>query len=184
MVSHEMNVIDRPETPRADSLAVIEEMLRVTRRTKLLGGGLIAAMGVPLLLLPLAIDQPEAPFIAGLGALAVGLGGFFLAQAARLRNPREAPLYRTLNESPERVVWFYEDITRVNGVDNYSVVLWCADGTKLELNLKRTDPNRLLATLSEMLPHAVFGFTPERMRLFRRAPAQFAETVRVDAAPA
>lgn len=177
MISHEMSVI-APEAPRAEALALIEEMLRVTRRTKLLAGGLIAAMGIPLLLVPLAIDQPEAPYIAGLGALAVGLGGFFLAQAARLGNPRETPVYRTLLESPERIVWFYEDIMRVNGVDNYSVVLWCGDGTKFEFNLKFTDPSPLLATLSAMLPHAVLGFSPERMRLFRQSPAQFAETVR------
>jgi hypothetical protein len=175
---------DAQDPTQTAGLAVIEEMLRATRKTKLIGGTLMAVMGLPLILVVLVPSIREemglggALFIVGLGVLSVAMGGFFLVQAHRLGDVRRAPVFRTLVEAPERIVWFYEFVMTVNGVPNHSVVLMCGDGTKFEFNLRQADPSPLLHALSEMLPHAVFGYSRERVTLFKQAREQFAAAVR------
>lgn len=170
-------------------LAVIEDMLRATRKTKLIAGSLMAVLGLPLILVVLVPSVREemgvagALFIVGLGVLSVAVGGFALVQAHRLRDVRSAPVYRTLVEQPERIVWFYEFVMTTNGVPNHSVVLMCGDGTKFEFNLRQGDPGALLSVLSDMLPHAVFGYSRERVQLFKQTRDRFPAAVRASEAP-
>jgi hypothetical protein len=52
------------------------------------------------------------------------------------------------------------------------------DGTKFEFNLRQADPGPLLNALADMLPHAVFGYSRERVALFQKAREHFAAAVR------
>ena len=158
-----------------DTYSLVERMLVATRRTKLISGGVVTVLGVPLLLLPLFVEAQlwEAAVIAGLGAAAFGMGGFQLFQAMQLRDVKNAPLMRVIRNEPDKVVWIYEFVMRVNGVPNNSVFLWCNDGKKYEFNLRQADTSALIAGLSNLLPKAVVGYSPELKKLYKRAPAQF-----------
>ncbi len=150
-------------------------MLETTRKTKYISGVLLVVLGLPLLVLPMFIEGKlwELLLIGGLGAIAVGMGAYQLFQGYQLRDVRKSPVFFTIQNHPERIVWIYEFVMVVNGVPNRSLYLWCKDGKKFEFNLRQLDVTELMGTLAHMMPHAVFGYSAELKALYRKSPADF-----------
>ena len=154
---------------------LIEAMVVKTRRAKFLSGGLLAGMSSLLVAAPFLIGGgfTERAFIGGLGLVGAATGAFYVFQGMQLLDPKRSELVRTLVERPQRVVWVYEHVLRVNGVPNNSVLLYCDDGKKLALHLRQIDPAPLLDALQELVPHAMFGYSDKRRQAYKRDPSSF-----------
>jgi amino acid transporter len=161
---------------QSNPIQLIELMLKKTRTTAIVGGSIMLLMGAGIAVVPFLDDSAGTGgmiFLIALGALAIGVGVFTLLRAWKLRDPKRTPIMRAILEQPERVVWVYQFIHEVNGVPNHHIYVHMEDGKRHEFNIAQVDPEPLLMALRERLPSAVFGYSPERLALFERAPADF-----------
>lgn len=164
----------------ADPQRTLELMVVKSRGTKLTSGVVMLGLGLPLLAAGLFLPGAalwERAVIAGLGLITVPIAGFAFWGAWKLRDPKQAPVIRALREEPQCIVWVYEHRIVVNGIANHNLYLNKDDGTRYELNLAQLDPTPLLQTLSRQLPHAAFGYTPDRERAYRAQPAGFLSAI-------
>jgi hypothetical protein len=136
------------------------------------------AIGLPAIFLPLALisslalDPPEQNLwllcvVAGL------LGMLFFIPA--LGNPRDAKPLRLLRERAQDIVWTYAFVVR-NRATSW-LLLRMADGKSVRLPAKFGSENAVLDALAPYLPHATFGFTPEREAQYRRDPSSLRRSV-------
>lgn len=161
---------------QSDPVRLIELMVKKTRTSQLIGGSITALMGVFIAVIPFFDESAGTGgliFLVALGAIAIAAGGLMLFNAWKLRDPKRAPIMRAILETPERIVWVYQFIHEVNGVANHHIYVHLEDGQRHEFNIRQVDPQPLLLALGERLPHAIFGYSPERLQLFERAPADF-----------
>lgn len=161
---------------QSDPLRLIELMVKKTRSAKLMGGSITLVMGLFIAVIPFFDDSAGTGglvFLVALGAIAILAGGLMLFGAWQLRDPKSAPVMRAILETPERIVWVYQHVLEVNGVPNHHIYVHMEDGQRHEFNLLQADPGALMIALQERLPGAVFGYSPERLALFQRAPGDF-----------
>lgn len=162
-----------------DAEAIIILTLARARTQNLWLTGLFVAMGAfPVVAV---ISDPDAADvgIAGIGLVlalaAVGLfaAGFSLKRALELANPAKSWIVGTLRNSPEQIVWVYEQVAQTKGVaaSAYStVVLGLADGRTYQLPLGQVGVPEFMTALRHRTPRAHFGHSPELQEAFRKDP--------------
>jgi len=161
---------------QSDPIQLITLMVRKTRNTQIIAGGITLVMGLGIVVVPFFDDSAGTGgliFLVALGAIAILAGLFMLAKAWTLWDPKRAPIMRAILEQPHHICWVYQFVHEVNGVANNHIYVHLEDGTKLEFSLMQLDASPLLMALQERLPNAIFGYSPERQQLFARAPADF-----------
>ncbi|MCX4247104.1 hypothetical protein [Paraliomyxa miuraensis] len=164
-----------------DPKSIFIFMVKKTRNARLLGGPLLVLLGVLVGVVPFVDEDAgtgSVVFLVGLGGVGVLFGLFVLARAIPLLDPSRSAIVRSLEETPERIVWVYEYIIEVDGIRNFNVFICFDDGNRFEMNLRQLEPDPLLSALRERLPHAVFGYNRELDSLFGQAPAQFLQAAR------
>ncbi|MGN8038828.1 hypothetical protein ACTJJ0_27305 [Chitinophaga sp. 22321] len=115
--------------------------------------GWVVGVGIALLIIPLAL----------------------LGVAFRSRNDKQ--LLELVN-TPERVVWIYQHILRMNGVPQESMMIGDDAGKLYQLPVKRRNgEDPLMDALVDVFPDAVLGFSYELKKLFGKNPQQFRQAV-------
>ena len=161
---------------QSDPMRLITLMVKKTRNTQLVAGGITLVMGLGIAVVPFFDDGAGTGgliFLVALGAIAILAGLLMFAKAWTLRDPERAPIMRAILERPHHICWVYQFTHEINGVPNYHIYVHLEDSTKLEFSLAQLDPSSLLMALQERLPNAIFGYSPERQQLFAHAPADF-----------
>ncbi len=162
---------------RGDAMRVIEHMVRKSRSAKIVAGVTLFVIGVGFMALAVVLGSQEplwqVLFIAGLGVLSLGLGAVAARGAWSLRDPGNAPVLRAIREEPQRIVWIYEHVLRVNGVPTHTLFVCRDDGQRYDFSLGQTPAAELMDNLAQLLPHAVLGYSREREVAYKSAPAQF-----------
>ncbi len=161
---------------QSDPVKLIELMVKKTRSSQLIGGSITALMGIFIAVIPFFDDSAGTGglvFLVVLGLIAIAAGGLMLFNGWKLRDPKRAPIMVAILQTPDRIVWVYQFVHEVNGVANNHIYVHLEDGTRHEFNIRQADPNPLLIALQEKIPNAIFGYSPERLQLFERAPADF-----------
>ncbi len=159
-------------------LRLIEFMVGKTLKNKTVAGVLLFLMGVGIISTVFFADGEtwELWFIVGIGLIALAVAAHSASAAYALRNPKQAPILRAIRDTPECIVWIYEQVLTVNGVPAHTIFVCCEDGKKLDFNLMQLPTQSLMHTLASMLPHATIGYDREREAAFQRDPASLRVT--------
>lgn len=161
-----------------DPVLVIEIMIRRTRTKSIVVGLLMLVIGVGIAGVAVAAGGElwEMAFLIGLGAISalVAVPGFMTAWS--LRNVERAPVLDAILNQPTRIVWVYEHILTVNGIDQHNVHLRFVDGERFDFNLGDTAAAPLIDALRARLPHAAFGYSERRERQWVSAPDCFLQS--------
>lgn len=162
---------------RGDATRVIELMVRKSRGTKTIAAVAFMVIGVGLVALAVLLGAKEplwqVLFIGGLGLLSVGMAAYAAYGAWVLRDPANAPVLRAMREEPQRIVWIYEYVLRVNGIPTHTLYVCRDDGRRYDFSLGQLSADALIQSLAEKLPHAVLGYSPEREAEYKRSPGSF-----------
>jgi hypothetical protein len=157
-------------------MRLIEVMLRKTRRAKITAAVLLFGAGLGICAVTILAGEGlgQQIFLGLLGVVSLAFAAYVALEAWKLRDLANAPVLRAIQDEPNRIVWIYTQETRVNGIASFIVFLCRDDGARYEFNLVEHDPEPLVASLASMLPHAVVGYTPERLDAWSRSPASLA----------
>lgn len=160
----------------SDPMRLIEVMLRKTRRSKISAAILLFGAGLAILGVTLFVGEGLGTqiFLGLLGLASLAFAAFLATEAWKLRDIANAPVLRAIREEPQRIVWIYAHETRVNGIAAYTVFLCRDDGGRYDFNLVEHDPEPLIGSLATMLPHALVGYTPDRLDAWSKSPTTFA----------
>ncbi len=116
---------------------------------------------------------PQAVLVGvGVGAIVIGLLGWY--RAYELYPPRH-PLWRLLGTQSRRIVWVYGVDTHYMpfGLQTWRMGLMyfhLDDGTEWSVQLPATKLRMVSRFLNRMLPHATFGYTPQRAVRYAARP--------------
>jgi hypothetical protein len=161
--------------------AVIEAAARTRNMSTGLGIFMLVA-GVAFALVPLADPGSGVTAEVVIWVLAVvtlGLGGFLLRRAIRMRDPASNEVVDLLANHPRELAWFYVHQVTTEGIrasEALSVVLRTAAGKRLTLTLVRPDLDDVLAEIARRAPHAQQGYAPELERLYKEQPDRWRPT--------
>ena len=113
----------------------------------------------------------RSAIVAGLGLVATICAVTLLTQHLR-RRPRQHPLHLLLRRHPETIVWIYTVQTQRMpfGIELFSggtIYFHLANGEDLSMGLPADKLKLVSHTLSRLLPHATFGYSPEKAREFK-----------------
>lgn len=113
----------------------------------------------------------RSAIVTGLGLVATVCAVTLLAQHLR-RRPQAHPLQALLHRQPEAIVWIYTVRTQRMpfGIELFSggtMYFHLADGEDLSIGLPEDKLKLVSHTLSRLLPHATFGYSPEKARRFK-----------------
>lgn len=118
-----------------------------------------------------------------LGLLLLLTGLRLLREVLRSPVPQKSPLWQILTGNPMKIVWVYTVKTQVMP---FGFLLWEAGQMYFKLNdgdeISITLPARKLIVVSRFLnhqlPHASFGYSPQKEALYRENPIQLFRTER------
>ncbi|MEM9074198.1 MAG: hypothetical protein AAGE52_37240 [Myxococcota bacterium] len=161
----------------ADPLEVLRFMARRTRRVQASIGFILLACAGFIGFVAVAADggAGERAFLIGLAALA-GIAGLLpVLKAWRLRNIDRAPVLARIRQNPQSIVWIYEHVITVNNIPQYNLFVHASDGERFHFALSDVDPAPLVAALHALLPHAIIGYTDERLDRWKKDPSRFAQ---------
>lgn len=132
---------------------------------------LLLLFGLALLLLQL--NGSILLSIIGLGTMACS--GFFIYKSVPALDLETHPLYRTLVDEPEQIVWVYSVATQRMpfGFELFKsgiVYLFLADGNHFTVSLPVQKLKLICKFLSRLLPQASVGYTKERAEQFQFNP--------------
>ena len=114
-------------------------------------------------------------FLTVAGLVAAVLGLRYLYRYGRVYRVENEQLLRLLSDHPRQIVWVYSVVTERHpfgfrlmsgGVMYFKL----ADGDDVSVAMSPGDLRLVSRFLNRVLPHAVFGYTPERERMFRDDP--------------
>lgn len=133
--------------------------------------GLLLLFGLTLLLLQLN----GSIFLSVIGLGTMVFSGFFIYKSIPALDLEMHPLYRTLMDEPEQIVWVYSLATQRMpfGLEIFKsgiVYLYLADGGHYSVSLPVRKLKLACKFLSRLLPHASVGYTPERAEKFQFNP--------------
>lgn len=110
----------------------------------------------------------------GLGLSLVLWGGFLLHRVL-LRPADEQRLVALLKYQPDTIVWVYSLVIErlpfgFQFFPSCTMYFKLADGDELSVGLPRQKVKMVSRVLNRVLPHATFGYTPEREAQFHQNP--------------
>ena len=114
----------------------------------------------------------QSAIVTGLGAVAVVSSFTLLAKHLRQR-PAIHPLRILLHQHPQAIVWVYTVRTQrmpfgIELLSGGTIYFFLADGEELSIGLPDDQLKLVSHTLSRLLPHATFGYSPEKARRYQK----------------
>lgn len=118
----------------------------------------------------------KQPVLAVIALALLVLGLQWLYGALRIWRLEQHPLVRTLLYHPQRIVWVYTVNMAVmpfglNIFNRGDIHVRLDDGSEHVLSLPARRLKLVSHTLSRLLPHVAFGYTPEREQQYLENPA-------------
>lgn len=153
------------------SIAELSRAIVRESRRQLLAGVLLWGTGVALGILFFR----RHPLLAALALVFIVLGARWIYAALRMKNPAQHPLMQILSRQPQAVVWVYAvnfEIMPfgVQLIQRGDLHLRLADGSAYVLSMPAKRLRLVSHTLSRLLPHATFGYSPDREAVFLANP--------------
>lgn len=111
-----------------------------------------------------------------IGLFLTVLGIRYTHQAVENRRPEDHRLFRLLRYQPGHIVWVYSMVTRrmpfgFEFTRNGTLYFKLIDGDEVSVSVPEKDLKLISRTLNRVLPHASFGYTPDREQWFLASPA-------------
>lgn len=156
-----------PSDVLIDGMLALQRVLQYERRQKLLVT-LISFIGSWGLASCAYWGRAETMGLFSVLAIAAFLVGLRLMRDIRReRDWRKAPVYRLLHEHPQLFVWIYPLQVQfmpagIRLRERKILLLRLVNRDELQLRGSVEDINCIEAMLLQMLPHATFGYSPER----------------------
>lgn len=157
----------------------ITKKISVTKTTRKYGvpGLLLAGLALGFA----AFRQYQQTGDAGPNFIAVGavvlimMGVAILINSFKGRN--DARLLEYASTHPEKIVWIYQHVLKVNGNPQESMMVCDDEGTVFQLPVKRKkgQPDELMDALVNTFPHAVIGFSHDRKIKYKSDPRRFSQ---------
>lgn len=117
----------------------------------------------------------ENVVVAVIGLVGVVLGIRYTYKYIHLWHEDDAPLMRLLQLEADKIVWVYSVVTHrlpFGLAINQSGTLYfkLIDGDEQSVSLPIKDLKPISEMLNRLLPHATFGYSPDKEQLYMAAP--------------
>lgn len=149
------------------AMAELTKALARESRSQLLAGALLWIAGIALG----ALFFRRHPLLAILAMAFIVLGVQWMYSGMRNRKLDHHPLMLLLHRQPQNIVWIYTvnfDVMPfgVQMIRRGDLHVRCADGAEHVVSLPAHRLKLVSHTLSRMLPHATFGYSPDKESAF------------------
>ena len=156
------------------SMQLLLKSLRREQWTRLVVGVFVVSSGILLLYLFFGGNN----LISMLSFVALIIGVRFLQNTLKTWDFENQKLLQLIENQPTKIVWVYSIVTQrmpFGLAFNEQSLLYfkLENGDDITVNIPPEKLKIVTRFLKRLLPHAVFGYTPNRMRSYLRSPLDF-----------